>query len=78
MELEQQLSTYRRFLNWTQEELAKRAGVSESTIYKMETCGVIPKITTVYKLANALNIPLNEVYYPKGQRPKIRIPEELL
>ncbi len=78
MELEQQLATYRRFLNWTQEDLAKKAGISESTIYKMEKRGVMPKISTVYKLANALNIPLDEVYYPKGNRPKIRIPEELL
>jgi len=77
MELELQLSTYQRILNWTQEELVKGADVSESTIYKMETSGVIPKITTVYKPAQALNIPLNEVYYPKGDRPKIRITEEL-
>jgi DNA-binding XRE family transcriptional regulator len=78
MKLEHQIPLYRRLYNWTQTELARRVGVSTSTIYKLEINDVIPKITTVYKLAAALNIPVEEVFYPVGKKPKVRIPEELL
>jgi putative transcriptional regulator len=78
MKLEHQIPLYRRLFDWTQTDLAKKIGVSTSTIYLLERNEVIPKITTVYKLAEALNIPLDEVFYPVGKKPKVRIPEELL
>jgi putative transcriptional regulator len=78
MKLEHQIPLYRRLYDWTQTDLAKKVGVSTSTIYLLEKNEVIPKITTVYKLAEVLNIPLDEVFYPEGKKPKVRIPEELL
>jgi putative transcriptional regulator len=78
MKLEHQIPFYRRLYNWSQSDLARKIGVSTSTIYKLEINEVIPKITTVYKLAEVLNIPVDEVFYPAGKRPKVRISELLL
>ncbi len=77
MELEHTISLYRNLYAYTQQELAKRAGVSTSTIMKMETNQVIPKISTVYKIAEVFDIPVQEVYYKVGERPAIRIPKHL-
>jgi putative transcriptional regulator len=78
VELENQLRTYRRLNNWSTSDFAKLVGVSESTIFLMEKNRVIPKITTVYKIAEVLDIPLEEVFYKKGNKPRVKIPEALL
>ncbi len=77
MELEHTIALYRNLFNYTQSELAAKAGVSTSTIMKMETNQVIPKISTVYKIAEIFEIPVQEVYFKVGERPMIRIPKHL-
>ena len=78
MELDNNIRLYRRLNNWKRGDLAKLVGISESTLYKMEKKDVIPKITTVYKIAEVLGIPLEDVYFKPDNRPKIKIPEALL
>lgn len=46
----------------TQAELAKRAGISEISIRKYENGDRSPKIETMSKIAEALNVPLYELY----------------
>ncbi len=46
-------------LNFSQEELAFRAGVNKNTIWKIETGQVSPQIDTLEKIANALGMDLN-------------------
>jgi len=45
----------RQKLNLTQAELAKRAGLDQSAIARIENTGSLPRIDTVYKIALCLN-----------------------
>lgn len=40
----------------SQRELARRAGIVESTIVRLEAGGQPPRPTTIHKLARALNV----------------------
>jgi predicted transcriptional regulator len=48
------LKAARTTLNWTQEDLAGRSGVSKVTIARMESGMMSPRLTTVGKLKKAL------------------------
>jgi transcriptional regulator with XRE-family HTH domain len=48
--------------NYTQSELAKRAGLKQSAIARIESHGSLPRIDTVYKIAEALDSEIN--FYP--------------
>lgn len=48
--------------NYTQNELAKRAGLKQSAIARIESHGSLPRIDTVYKIAEALESEIN--FYP--------------
>jgi transcriptional regulator with XRE-family HTH domain len=52
-----QLRSVRERLFVTQEELAERTGISRATISRIETGQQRPRISTVRKLAAALNVP---------------------
>lgn len=47
--------------NLTQKALASKCGMYESQIRKYETGKANPKIETLQKIANALNVPINEL-----------------
>lgn len=49
-------------MNFTQNDLAERAGLKQSAIARIETKGSLPRIDTVYKLANALDSKID--FYP--------------
>jgi len=49
------LKTARTALNWTQQELASRSGVSLVTIARMETGMMSPRLSTLSKLKTALS-----------------------
>jgi transcriptional regulator with XRE-family HTH domain len=56
------LSKIRKEKGWSQEKLAQEAGISYNTLIKIERKGIKnPKIETVVKLANALNISIDEL-----------------
>jgi Predicted transcriptional regulators len=59
------ISTIRRKKCLTQRELAKKIGVSHSTISRIEKGEVIPKIDTVLALAHALEMDIEQIYYDK-------------
>jgi transcriptional regulator with XRE-family HTH domain len=48
--------------NYTQSELAKRAGLKQSAIARIENNGSLPRIDTAYKIARALESEIN--FYP--------------
>ena len=52
---------------WSQEKLAREAGISYNTLIKIER-GVIknPKIDTIIKIANALGVSIDELI--KGKK----------
>ncbi len=53
----------RRF--WTQERLAKEAGISQKAISKIETNQVEPHFSTILKLAKALGVDPSELVDPE-------------
>jgi len=56
------LAKIRKEKGWSQEKLAQESKVSYNTLIKIERNGIEnPKIETVIKLANALNISLDEL-----------------
>ena len=61
------LVTLRKQKGWSQEKLAQEAGISYNTLIKVERNGIKnPKIETVIKLADALNVSLDELVGRKG------------
>jgi transcriptional regulator with XRE-family HTH domain len=46
---------------WTQEELAKRAGISRVYLNKLETQKQDPRLSVVARLASALNVKTGEL-----------------
>jgi len=57
----QAMRAARRRLNWTQLELARRVGITESLVTKIETGRATPERELKEAIAKALNIPTWEV-----------------
>jgi transcriptional regulator with XRE-family HTH domain len=63
------LVTLRKQKGWSQEKLAQEAGISYNTLIKLERKGIKnPKIETVIKLADALEVSLDELVGREGFR----------
>lgn len=56
--LGRQITVERRVRQWTQEDLAERAGISYQTLAKIERGATTPAIGTVFEIASLLGIPL--------------------
>ncbi len=57
------IELWRRFRGLTQRELAERAGVTQATISLLERKGQLPQVTTIQKLAKALDCTPSELYF---------------
>ena len=67
------LAKLRKEKGWSQEKLSQEAGISYNTLIKIERNGIEnPKIETVIKLANALNISIDELVARRSRTFKIR------
>lgn len=56
------LRKYRIEKDWSQEKLAREAGISYQTVIKIERGGIKnPKLETMLKLSKALNISLDDL-----------------
>lgn len=62
MSLGRFISSRRRYLRMTQEELADKIHVSKSAIAKWETNGGIPDRDNMQKLSSSLNVSVDELY----------------
>lgn len=63
------LKALRNQKGWSQERLAQEAGISYNTLIKLERNGIKnPKIETVIKLADALDVSLDELVGREGFR----------
>ena len=54
---------FRKGINITQEELAKRAGVSRRTIISVEKNKFIPGLDVALKISKSLNTPIDKLFY---------------
>ncbi|MBQ7887613.1 MAG: helix-turn-helix transcriptional regulator [Clostridia bacterium] len=57
------VSMYRYQREWTQEELAERAGVSKQFICNIECGRTIPSLKTVLSLCHALNVNTHDLLH---------------
>ena len=61
------LKVLRAERNWTQEDLAKRAGVSRQAINAVETDKYDPSLPLAFKLAELFGARIEEVFVWNGQ-----------
>jgi len=60
--LAENLKKYRKKLKLTQEGLSRKADISYNTVIKLESGGIAdPRMETLKKLANALNVSIDEL-----------------
>ncbi len=60
--LSKRLAQLRRRANMTQEKLAEEANIDRVALANIETGRRHPTVTTVHKIARALNIKIEEVF----------------
>ncbi|WIV19544.1 helix-turn-helix transcriptional regulator [Paenibacillus polygoni] len=60
--LNNKLVVYRAEKGWTQEQLATKVGVSRQTIATLEKNKYNPSLILAFKIANALEKPLTDVF----------------
>ena len=65
MELENKLKQIRKEMRLTQLELAKKVGVSRQSIYAIETKKSEPSLVLALKMARALEVPLEGLFWLK-------------
>lgn len=63
MLLQNQLRTLRRKKGWTQEQLARKVGVSRQSIIAIEKGKYKPTVELALKLAKALECPVEEIFW---------------
>lgn len=63
MESKNNVRSFRRMLNLTQEELAKQVGVHRQTIIAIEKQKYEPTIRVVLSLAKVLKKPVEEIFF---------------
>ena len=56
------IATRRRFLRLTQEEMAKRIGVSKSAVAKWEGDGGVPDRDNLKRLSEVINVSVDDLY----------------
>ena len=66
--LENEIIVYRAKKKWTQQQLADCVGVSRQTITAMEKNKYNPSLTLAFKVANALNQPITDVFNYKEDK----------
>ena len=55
------VKAWREYLNLTQEEVASRAGISQSALIKLESPKARPRRTTLAKLAKAMGLQIEQI-----------------
>jgi len=61
--LKNNIKVYRAKFDWTQEDLAKKVGVTRKTINTVENCVFMPSAYLAIKIANAFNEKVEEIFY---------------
>lgn len=63
--LENRVRELRARFRWTQEDLAKKIGVTRQTIGLIEKGDYAPSVTMALKLADAFEVKVEDVFYLK-------------
>ena len=70
--LKNDLKARRSGRGWTQAELAERVGVSRKTINTVENNVFIPSTILALKLARALQVPVEQLFWLEGDQAAFR------
>ena len=62
MTIGEKIKRYRKERGLTQKELGEKCGIADSAIRRYELNGARPKIETIQKIANALDIPVEYLF----------------
>jgi putative transcriptional regulator len=62
--MKNRLKVLRAEHNWSQAELAQRAGVSRQTIHAIETGKYDPSLPLAFKLAHIFEMPIEAIFEP--------------
>jgi len=60
-----QLRKIRRLRDLTQEELAEKAGISAAAVYNAETGSHSPRLSTLEKIADVLEVDVRDLIQPR-------------
>jgi putative transcriptional regulator len=71
MELRNRLKETRGRCTLTQEVLAKAVGVTRQTIIAIEKGGYAPSVTLALRLSQALDVPLEEIFWLRESQGEI-------
>ncbi len=67
MELNLRIVQWRKIKGLTQEELANKCNTTQQTIAKIEQGSVDPKLSTLQKIADALECELSDLFYNRKE-----------
>ena len=67
MEIENSLKVWRAKGDITQEQLAKKIGLSRQSINSIEKGKFIPSVLSALKIAKFFNTKIEEIFYIKGE-----------
>lgn len=65
------IRTYREEKNITQESLANMIGITRRSVISIENGKTMPSIDIVFKISQALKVPIDKLYYPEAATDKL-------
>lgn len=69
-ELGRRVRELREQQSWSQSELARQAGMTQSAVARFESGGTVPTLPVLERLARALEVELAVTFSPKGLSPQ--------
>lgn len=63
MAMENNIKLFRAKLEYTQEDLAKKANVTRQTIIALEKGSYTPSLELAFKLSDLFQVPIEEIFY---------------
>lgn len=70
--LDNNIKAYRRLHNLSQKEFGDKIGLGLANTRLLERGKYNPRMSTVYEIAALFNIPIEEVFFERDNRPPIR------
>lgn len=56
------IKEYREMLGWTQEQLAQKSGIGQSTISEAESGKHVPSLEVALRISEALEVSVNKLF----------------
>ncbi len=73
LQIRNNIRFYRRLNDLTKRELGEMIGHSPRNIGQIETSETMPPLQIAWQLAEILNLPIDELFFKKGEEPEQRL-----